>query len=164
MLPTLWEPFSTVRSMDQEFNEIAKRFFSNLPDDARTTWSWQPSVEIFREGDDLIVRADLPGVDPDKDVDLSIEGNVLHLRGHRSFDREVSDEHRYIVERAYGEFRRDLALPEGVDVDDLKASYDDGVLTVVIPLPDSVKAVEPKKIPIAVSKVKKLFGARKSAA
>ncbi len=164
MLPTLWEPFSTVQSVDREFNQITSRLLSMMPDEARSTWSWQPSVEIFRDGDDLVVQADLPGIDPDKDIDLTIEGNILHLRGQRSFDREVSDEHRYMLERAYGEFRRDLTLPEGIDADKMKATYDDGVLTIVAPLPDSIKAAKPKKIPIAVSKVKKLFGARKSAA
>ncbi len=164
MLPTLWEPFDTIRSMDREFNEIVNRFFSTLPEDARTSWSWRPSVEIFRDDDDLVVRADLPGVDPEKDIDLSIEGNVLHLKGHRSFDREVSDEHRYMVERAYGEFHRDLVLPDGIDADAMEATYQDGVLTVTIPLPESVKEAEPKKIPISVSKVKKLFGGKKHAA
>jgi HSP20 family protein len=163
MLPTLWEPFDTMRSMDREFNEIVNRFFSTLPEEARSTMAWRPSVEIFRDDDDLVVRADLPGIDPDKDIELSIEGNVLHMKGHRSFDREVSDEHRYVVERAYGEFRRELALPEGVDADKMKATYDDGVLTVTVPLPDTLKATEPKAIPIAVSKVKKLFGGGRNA-
>ncbi len=158
MLPTLWEPFDTMRSIEREFSDIVNRFIA--PESAGRIWSWRPVTEVFREGEDLVVRAELPGIDPEKDVEVSIEGNVLHLRGHRSFDREVSDERRYVVERAYGEFRRDIALPEGVAADKLKAGYEDGVLTVTVPLPESLRASEPRKIPIAVSKVKKLLGKR----
>jgi len=164
MLPSLWEPFNTTPSFDREFNDIVNRLFSAVSENStETTWTWKPKLEVFRDDDELVVRADLPGVDPERDIDLSIEGNVLHLTGHRSFDREVSDEHRSMVERAYGEFRRDLRLPDGVDSDAMKATYDAGVLTITMPLPESVKEDEPKKIPVAVGKVKKLLSGKRAA-
>lgn len=161
MLLTHWEPFEVMRSMEREFNEMVNRAFAESPETSARAWMWRPAVEVFRDGDDLVVRAELPGVDPERDVEVTIEGNVLQLKGHRSFDREVSDDRRYMVERAYGEFRRDIALPEGVDADKLEASYEDGVLTVTVPLPEALKAAEPKKIPVAVSKMKKLLGGNK---
>lgn len=160
MLLTRWEPFDTMRSIEREFNEIVNRFFSDAPE-APQTFMWRPAIEVFREDNDLVIRAELPGIDPEKDVEVSIEGNVLHLKGHRSFDREVSDDRRYMVERAYGEFRRDIALPEGIDPDQMKATYEDGILTITVPLPEALRASEPKKIPVAVSKVKKLLGGKK---
>jgi len=164
MLPSLWEPFDTMNSFDREFNDIVKRLFSTMSEEGpETTWTWKPRMEVFRDDDDLVIRADLPGIDPENDIDLSIEGNVLHLKGHRSFDREVADEHRYMVERAYGEFQRDLRLPDGVDADAMKAAYEDGVLTITMPLPESVRAAEPRKIPVAVGKVKKLLGGKRAA-
>jgi HSP20 family protein len=149
---------------DREFDDIVKRLFPTGSEEGmQTTWNWKPRMEVFRDEDDLVVRADLPGIDPENDIDLWVEGNVLHLKGHRSFDREVSDEHRYLVERAYGEFRRDLRLPEGIDADAMEAAYNDGVLTITMPIPESIKAAEPRKIPVSVGKVAKLAGGERAA-
>jgi HSP20 family protein len=164
MLPTLWEPFDTMRAFDREFNDIVNRLFSTPSEEGpQRTWTWKPTMEVFRDGEDLVIRADIPGVDPERDIELSVEGNILRMKGHRSFDREVSDDHRYMVERAYGEFRRDLTLPDGVDADAMNASYDSGVLTITMPLPESVKAAEPRKIPVAVEKTKRLVKGKRAA-
>lgn len=159
MLLTRWDPFE----IDREFHDLMIRFFT-APAEGPATWTWRPAMEVFREGGDLIVRAELPGIDPEKDVEVFIEGDMLHVKGTRSFDREVRDEHRYVAERAYGEFRRQVALPEGVDPDALTAVYESGVLTVTVPMPEALKAAEPKKIPVAIAKVKKLLGGKKDEA
>lgn len=161
---THWEPFNAMRTIEREFDDLVNRFFSTSSLDDGPGWVWRPAMEVFRDEDRLVARAELPGIDPEKDVEVSIEGNILHIKGERSFDKEISDERRYLIERAYGEFRRDVILPEGVDADEMKATYADGVLTVTVPLPESMKQAEPRKIPVAVSKVKKLLGGKRDAA
>lgn len=98
-------------------------------------------VEEFVDGDQRVVRADLPGIDPSRDVQLTVEGGVLRLRGERR--SEEHDLHR--TEIRYGSFERVLALPPGTTAQDVSADYVDGVLTVRMPLQ---VPVESARIPI----------------
>ena len=104
-------------------------------------------VEEFREGDDVVVRAELPGIDPDKDVEVTVSDGVLHISAQREEKTEHKDEHGYRSEFRYGSFSRDIALPSGVDESNIKAAYNDGVLEVRAPIPPAAKA-EAKKVPI----------------
>ena len=103
----------------------------------------EPSIKIeeFVDGDRHVIRADLPGVDPDKDIQLSVDGRVLRLWGERR--AEEHDEHR--SEIRYGSFERLITLPAGTRVEDVTAEYVDGVLTVSMP---AVGATEPAVIPV----------------
>lgn len=92
-------------------------------------------VEDYTENGTYVVRAELPGVDPDKDVEITVSGDMLNIRGERR--EEKKEAHR--SEFRYGSFSRSLALPSGVDTDNITASYDQGVLTVKIPLPQADK-------------------------
>ena len=103
-------------------------------------------VEEFREGDEVVVRAELPGIDPDKDVEVTVADGVLHISAHREEKAEHKDKHGYRSEFHYGSFSREVALPTGVDESQVKASYNDGVLEVRAPIP-AAKA-EVKKVPI----------------
>ena len=98
-------------------------------------------VEEYVEDDRRIIRADLPGVDPTKDIELTVDGGVLKLRGERR--EEQHDEHR--TEIRYGKFERVLTLPQGTKPEDVKAEYADGVLTVSVP---AAGATEPQSIPV----------------
>jgi HSP20 family protein len=93
-------------------------------------------VEEYQEGERRIVRADLPGVDPDKDIDVTVDGGFLRIHGHRR-----AEEHdKYRTEIRYGSFERVLTLPTGTRAEDVKADYADGVLTVSMPaLPSSAE-------------------------
>jgi HSP20 family protein len=92
-------------------------------------------VEEFREGDSVVVRAELPGIDPDKDVEVTVSDGVLHISAHREERSEHKDEHSYRSEFRYGSFSREVPLPTGVDESQIKASYTDGVLEVRAPVP-----------------------------
>lgn len=98
-------------------------------------------IEEYVEGDRHIIRADMPGVDPNKDIQLTVDGSVLRLRGERR--AEEHDEHR--SEIRYGTFERILTLPRGTRPEDVSAEYTDGVLTVSMPMTGTE---EPRSIPV----------------
>ncbi|XVQ09667.1 Hsp20/alpha crystallin family protein [Spirillospora sp. CA-255316] len=99
-------------------------------------------VENGIEDGDYVIRAELPGIDPDKDVEITVTGGVLRLHAER---HDKKDTHR--SEFRYGAFTRSLALPADVDPDTITASYDQGILTVRVPLPKAAKQ-ETKRIPV----------------
>ena len=88
------------------------------------------SVEEFQDGDDYVVRAEIPGVDPDRDIEVSVADRVLHIRAEKREEEKVEEKGGYRSEFRYGNFSRSLTLPAGADVDAVKASYRDGVLEV----------------------------------
>jgi HSP20 family protein len=92
-------------------------------------------VDVLEEGNQVIVRADLPGLKKE-DVEVSVEGDLLTIRGSRKEEKEVKEKDYYRSERSMGEFERTIALPDGVSTESIKASYQDGVLEVVIPRPN----------------------------
>jgi HSP20 family protein len=99
-------------------------------------------VEEYVEGDRHVVRADLPGIDVDKDLDVTVEGGLLRLRGQRREDEQEKTR----TEICYGTFERVLALPSGTTAGDVSATYEDGVLTVTFPM---AGAPTPQQIPIS---------------
>jgi HSP20 family protein len=97
--------------------------------------NWEPQMEVVQRGNEIVVRADLPGVSSD-DVEIDIEDGMLTISGERRETREDRQEGRYHSERIYGEFSRSIALPDGVDEDQIRARFDNGVLEVTIPVPE----------------------------
>ncbi|GAA2218559.1 Hsp20/alpha crystallin family protein [Promicromonospora sukumoe] len=107
----------------------------------REPWSQQlgvsegvvPAADVYREGEDLVARLDLPGVNPADDITVEVEGRKLVIRGERKDQRSEESEGRRISEVRFGSFRRVVTLPKSVDGDVVTASYDAGVLTVTVP-------------------------------
>ena len=124
MALTKFEPFAL------DLPDRWKRFFDFTPDSEH----WM-RVEEIHEDEALVIRAELPGVDPDKDVDVSVSDGVLHIEGRREESKEHKDERSHRSEFRYGTFQRNLALPKGVESKQVKASYRDGILEVRIPWP-----------------------------
>jgi len=147
-----WEPFRDLVSVQERMNRIFDEAFRGTARGTDDEWalggSWAPVVDIFEHNGNLVLKAELPGVDP-KEVDVHVENNVLTLRGERKFDSEVKREKYHRVERAYGSFSRSFTLPNVVDTDKIKAEYRDGVLHVTLPTREEAK---PKQIAVAVSK------------
>lgn len=106
-------------------------------------------VEEMVDGNTLVVRAELPGIDPDKDVDVTVADGVLSIRAERQEKKEHKDKDSYRSEFRYGSFMRRVPLPSGVQQDDVSASYKDGVLEVRAPMPDQAQAAASSKIPIS---------------
>jgi HSP20 family protein len=110
-------------------------------------------VDEYREDGDLVIKAEMPGIDPDKDLRLTVDGGILDLRAERRVTEDTEDTEDKGYRRhelRYGSFARRLPLPDGVDPDAISAAYRDGILTVRIPMPAPEKAAEPT--PIAVEK------------
>ncbi len=120
-----------------------------LPTTAEQASAWAPAVDVFTRDNDVVVRAELSGLDPAKDVEISLHDGMLTIRGERrQEDRKETDQ--YVrLERRYGSFERSLPIPEGVNADDIKAEYRNGVLQVVIPGAAQISSV--KKIPVQVA-------------
>jgi HSP20 family protein len=108
-------------------------------------------VEEMVDGNTLVVRAELPGIDPEKDVDVTVADGVLTIKGERQEKKEHKEKDSYRSEFRYGSFVRRLALPSGVQQSDVKASYKDGVLEVRAPLPEQGQETGASKIPITRS-------------
>ncbi len=104
-------------------------------------------VEEFQEGDTLVVRAEMPGIDPDKDVEVTVTDHLMRVKAERRQETKTEDKKGYRSEFRYGSFTRTVPLPAGATEDDVKASYTDGILEVRIPIDGA--AAEAKKIPIA---------------
>jgi HSP20 family protein len=144
-----WEPTRELQSIQSEMNRLFNSFFE--PAAAGSGASavlrrWSPAVDVVETDDNFVLRADLPGVS-ESDVKIELYDNVLILSGERKASHEENKKGYYRVERSYGHFSRSLTLPEGVDADGIKASFDNGVLEVKIPKPEQRK---PRKVEITV--------------
>ena len=113
-----------------------------------STRTWAPPVDIYENGDNLVLKAELPGINPD-DVEIRVEDNTLYVKGERKFEKEVKEQNYHRVERSYGTFARSFSLPNSVDADKVAANFKDGVLTLTMPKKEEAK---PKTIKINVSK------------
>jgi HSP20 family protein len=143
-----WEPAREINSLQHEMNRLFSTFFdapapSGAAGGARR---WVPPMDLVETEDHFVLRADLPGLS-EADVELSLEENVLTLKGERTIEHEGKGEGFYRLERAAGAFSRSLTLPEGVDGDAITATFDKGVLEVRIPKPEQRK---PRRLQITV--------------
>ena len=131
-----------------DFQVLQERINRIFQDTARvgeeTMGAWSPSCDIYEEGDSIIVKAELPGVEK-SDIDVQVENNVLTLRGERKRDKEVKSENLYRTERYYGAFSRSFTLPVTVDTEKIRAEYKDGVLQVTLP---KVEEAKPRRIQV----------------
>lgn len=134
--------------------EIIDRFFDDWPDMFRRPVVFWPErgldsmgVEEFTEGGTLVVRVELAGLDPDKDVEVSVRDDILHIAAERREEEKTEDRNYVRRDLRYGSFHRDLPLPKGASQADVKASYKDGILEVRVPAPAEESATS-FKIPI----------------
>jgi len=105
--------------------------------------SWSPSVDIFETENEVVIKAELPGMEA-KDIDIKLENNVLMLRGDRRFEKETKNENYHRVERSYGNFTRSFSLPAFVDDSNVRAEYKNGLLRIVLPKKEQARSKEIK--------------------
>lgn len=152
---TRWplETLSTQEAIDGSFSDILRNFFGDDSPMARVFEGHQDvmKIEEFLDGDTCVIRAELPGVDPEKDVELSIADGVLRLCAHRQEKEESRNADGYRSEFRYGQLVRSLRLPEGATEADVKATYRDGILEVRVPAPKDPITTAARKIPISRS-------------
>jgi len=136
-------PFSAMRRMSEEMDRAFSRMFGGLGTGART--GWIPAIDVAEHDGNLCVHADVPGMRPE-DIKVEVTEDSLIIRGERRAEHEHRDEHTYRSERRYGSFYREIPLPDGAKTDQAKASFNNGVLEVSIPVPE--QASKRREIPI----------------
>jgi len=140
-----WDPFRNMPDIQGEVNRLFDNFLGR-PATGSQPRTWAPVLDIHETKDDLVLNFELPGVN-DKDVSLSITGDLLTLKGERATNRDLKNESASHVERVHGKFERSVQLPMPVQADKVKATYRDGVLEVKLPKAEEVK---PKEIKIDI--------------
>ena len=133
--------------MARRFEDIFGRPFApaawrRLPQEV----GWAPPIEMFEKEDQFVVRAELPGMKKEE-IDISMVGDTLTIKGERKAETEVKEEDYYCCERRYGSFMRSITVPTAVDAKNIKATYENGVLEISLPKAPEVK---PKKVEISV--------------
>jgi HSP20 family protein len=126
-----FDPFSVLSRMDREFDDLVRRGLGgNGRAATRALTGFVPAVEVARDGQDVVIRVELPGVDVERDVAIEVERGKLVLSGERRDRHEASTEGVLVRELRYGQFRREFALPAGVSPEQVEATYDAGLLDV----------------------------------
>ena len=135
-----YDPVRDLRNLQDEVNRL---FTTNLSrtfgDEGIARGAWIPSVDIFENKDQIVLEAELPGMNRE-DFDLAIENNVITLRGERRFEKKDEGDNYHRVERSYGTFTRSFTLPQTVSAEGAVAEYKNGVLRVTLPKREEIKA------------------------
>src|SRR3984957_9267962 len=139
----LEQPFRGATTLQEQINRVFGDVMGRAGEESNLT-PWAPAVDIYETENELVVKADLPDVNP-KDLDIRVEGNILTIRGERKFENKVKEENYLRVERAYGSFSRSFSLANSVKSEAIKADYQNGVLTLSLPKREEAK---PKQIKV----------------
>ena len=135
-----YDPFRDLRTLQEEVNRL---FSSNLTpsfgEEGIGRGAWNPNVDIYENKDQIVLEAELPGMNRE-DFELTVENNVITLRGERRFEKKDDADNYHRVERAYGSFSRSFTLPQVVSGDGATAEYRNGVLRVTLPKREEAKA------------------------
>ncbi len=143
---TPWTEPTGLARFRGEIDRLMDQFFGGGPLEG-SSWraEWTPMLDVSESADKVHVKAELPGVDP-KDIDISLNGRLLTLRGEKRDEHEEKNENVYRVERRYGAFARSVELPADVNAERVEANYRDGVLNITLPKTEEqpVKKIEVK--------------------
>jgi HSP20 family protein len=152
-LLTRWEPFREFASMQDRMIRLFHESYSpEGPEEALTTTSFAPPVDIYEDEHTINLKLEVPGID-EKDIDVHIEGNTLTVHGERKFEKQEKEENFRCVERQYGSFTRSFTLPSSVDPGQVSAHYDKGVLQIKLAKKAEAK---PQQIKVNVGSEKTL--------
>jgi HSP20 family protein len=151
LLRTQWDPFEDLRSAQDELNQMNPmlaqalgRYGQRQAAAADATPAWAPALDISERKDAYLVTVELPGVKLD-DLQATLEGGLLTIQGERHFSDDSSEQQFHRVERHYGAFRRSITLPAQVQAEQIEASFENGVLQIVVPKMEEAK---PKRIQV----------------
>src|SRR5467141_737636 len=141
----LKQQFSGDTTLKEKINNLFGNGLARTAEESNLT-PWAPAVDIYETENELVVKADLPDVNP-QDLDIRVENNILTIRGERKFENKVSEDNYLRIERSYGSFSRSFSLANSVKSDAIKADYQNGVLTLSLPKREEAK---PKQIKVNV--------------
>src|ERR1700747_30420 len=150
-----WEqPFRGATTLQEQINRVLGDVLGRTGEESNLT-PWAPEVDIYETENELVVKADLPDVNPQA-LDIRVENNNLTIRGERKFDNKVNEDNYLRIERSYGSFSRSFSLANSVNSEAIKADYQNGVLTLSIPKREEAK---PKQIKVNVNTEKRAMAA-----
>src|ERR671919_2328532 len=147
---TRWDPFQDLRSAQDEMAQMSPMLAHALGLHAQqgsgraTSMAWAPVLDISERKDAYLVTVELPGVEAD-DLQITLEDGLLTIQGERQFTQESSEQQFHRIERRYGAFRRSITLPAQVQAEQIEATFDNGVLQIVVPKAEEAK---PKRIQV----------------
>lgn len=150
---TRWDPFREFITLQNRMNRLF-RDSQGGQEEALTTTSFAPPVDVYEDEHNITLKIEVPGID-EKDIDVRVENNTLTVHGERRFEKEEKEENYRRVERQYGSFTRTFTLPSTVDPEKIEANYDKGVLKVQLAKKAEAK---PKQIKVNVGSQKTLEG------
>jgi len=141
-----WNPWKDLAILQNRINRLFGEPFlrSGTSEEDGGLGTWYPDIDMFEQGDKIVITADLPGMDK-KDVSVEVKDRVLTLKGERKLENEVKEDDYYRRERSYGRFQRSFTLPAEIDENKIKADFKNGVLKIELPRPEEQK---PKQITI----------------
>ena len=141
-----FRPFSNelpLSDIQSQMNRLFDNFLGQSTSPEAGERVWAPAADMYETKNEVVVRAELPGLN-EKDIHVSITGDLLAIQGERRGDNEVQDASHYRRERLFGKFVRTFSLPMPVETSQIRAAYRDGVLTVTLPKSEEIKAKEIK--------------------
>lgn len=143
---TGWAPFQDLATIQDRINNLFEGSMGYKDDKSLASTTWRPLVDIFEDEQSITIKAELPEVD-EKDVQVTLDNNMLTIKGERNLEKEEKKESYHRIERYYGSFQRSFELPTTVNRDSISASYDKGVLKVVL---TKKEEDQPKKVEIEI--------------
>jgi HSP20 family protein len=142
-----WEPFRDLITMQERMSRLFDETLSRVwKEEGLQRGLWSPPVDVVDREHEVVLKMDLPEMSQ-SEIDIKVEENTLTIKGERKFIKETPEENYIQIERPYGGFHRQFTLPKRIDQDKIKASYKDGVLSVVLP---KTEEVYPKQVSIEV--------------
>jgi len=144
MVHVKWEPFRDLMAMQDRMTRLFDETLSRIWKQEVPRGVWSPFVDIIERENEVILKVDLPEMNQ-SEIDIKVEENTLIIQGERKFIKETSEEHYIQIERPYGNFQRTFAIPKVIDQEEIKATYKDGVLRVILP---KKREVRPKQISV----------------
>jgi HSP20 family protein len=144
-----WDPFRDLITIREKMNRLFEEAVTSRGEEKdMMSSSWSPSVDIFETENELVLTAEVPGID-EKDIEIKLEDNTLTLKGERKLEKETKEENYHRIERAYGSFYRSFTLPSYIDQDKISAEHQNGILKVIMPKqpelkPRNVKILKPQ--------------------
>jgi HSP20 family protein len=140
-----WDPWQQLARLQQNFDDVFGQVQTRQEGGGSGGPNWLPRVDISRTGDNIVFKLDLPGIRPDQ-VEIEVRDRTLIVSGTREEERETDHEGYLTRERSFGTFTRSFTLPDGIEEDRIGARFDNGVLSILVPLPQETK---PRRIEIA---------------
>ena|SRR5579875_2939008 len=161
MAITRWDPFRDVLALQNRMNSLFQEFNRQGDgNDLATTAAFVPPVDIYEDEHKIVLKLEVPGI-KESDLDIQLENNVLTVKGERKFEREEKEENFHRVERRYGSFYRSFTVPNTVNPETVRASYDAGVLRLEL---EKRAEARPKQIRVELGGKKQVDAGNKTAA